>query len=267
MWNDTPIIVSMTSYPRRISNVAYSIFLILNKQTVRPDDVHLWLAKPEFPNGLSDLPHELQLMIKHHQVELHWTNTNTYCFKRHSIFDFLKNERFYCFMIDDDVQYPANMIESTLTISNLYPKAIINYTDYGQVYYNGYHQGHRFPSYKYPTANNRWCGQSMIPSWVYPMDALQDPYVSLRDKYCPVCDETWLTQFFIKFNIGIFNNSLPWGSELNHHNCNSIGIVKKVGELDQNGLNFRDRCLLNIFKYVFPENKEYYTKYFNYGSR
>lgn len=255
----------MTSYPKRITNVAYSIFLILNKQTVLPDSVHLWLAKSEFPNGVSELPHDLQLILKHPQVELHWTETNTYCFKRHGIFDNSSTNRFYCFMIDDDVQYSSNMIESTLKISDMYPNAVVNYTDYGQVYYKGYHQCHCYPAYNYPTPNNRWCGQSMIPSWIYPREVFQSTYIALRDKYCPVCDETWMTQFFIKNNIGVINNSLPWGRELNHQNCNAIGIIKKVGELDCNGLNFRDRCLINIFNHVFPDHRLYYAKHFNYG--
>jgi hypothetical protein len=43
------ILVSMTSYPARITNVGKAIFLLLNKQTRKPDEIHLWLAEPEFP--------------------------------------------------------------------------------------------------------------------------------------------------------------------------------------------------------------------------
>jgi hypothetical protein len=47
----------------------------------------------------------------------------------------------------------------------------------------------------------------------------------------------------------------PWGKELNHYNCNSIGIVSKVHNLDNNGLNFRDRQLIKLFQH-FPDNKK-----------
>ena len=243
--------------------MAFSIYLMLNQQTIIPDEIHLWLASSEFINKERDLPHDLQLMLTRPSVHIHWTD-NTYCFKRHNIFNIFQNKNMYCFMIDDDVCYNNNLIESTLKLSDKYPNAIINYTEYGQIYYTGKHQSHKFPSYTTPTPNNRWCGQSMIPSWIYPMDTFNMNYIKLRDKYCPVCDETWLTQFFIKHNIGIVNNHLPWGKELNSYNCNTIGLVSKVNQLDANGLNFRDRCLIDIFEHVFPENKQYYMKYFNY---
>ena len=43
------IIVSLTSYPRRINVVPYTIASILN-QTVKPDKVILWLGNDRFPN-------------------------------------------------------------------------------------------------------------------------------------------------------------------------------------------------------------------------
>ena len=44
------VIVSMTSYPKRITNVGKAIYLLLTKQTRKPDEIHLWLAEPEFLN-------------------------------------------------------------------------------------------------------------------------------------------------------------------------------------------------------------------------
>lgn len=34
------------------------------------------------------------------------------------------------------------------------------------------------------TWKNQWCGQSMIPSWVYPMEALSDENVAFRNECC-----------------------------------------------------------------------------------
>ena len=39
------ILVSMTSYPGRITNVYKSIGLLLTNQTQQPDEIHLWLVQ------------------------------------------------------------------------------------------------------------------------------------------------------------------------------------------------------------------------------
>lgn len=262
MWNNKKVIISMTSYPKRIMNVGICIFYAL-QQSIKPDEIHLWLAETEFPNKEKSLPDDLQCIIEEHpQVFLHWLSNNTYCFKRYEIFRNKNN--FYCFFFDDDVHYKNNLIESTLKLSDTYKDCIINYTNYGLVYYDGKHQLYKTPAYNYPTPNNRFCGQCMIPSWIYPQEMFTKENLDFRDKYCCICDETWLTQFIVKNKINVFNNNLPWGNELNSYNCNKIGIVSQVNTLDKDGLNFRDRCLMKIFE-VFPDNKKYYEEHFNYG--
>lgn len=52
------IIVSLTSYPARIS-VVFQVLERMLVQTLRPDKVILWLAKEQFPNREADLPDEL----------------------------------------------------------------------------------------------------------------------------------------------------------------------------------------------------------------
>ena len=64
MIDNERIIVSMTSYPKRITNVSKSIFYLLNKQTVKPDEIHLWLSTEEFPNKEKDLPDDLQKLLE-----------------------------------------------------------------------------------------------------------------------------------------------------------------------------------------------------------
>lgn len=72
------IIVSMTSHRGRIKNVSKSIFLLLKKQTLPPDEIHLWLAEEEFPLKETELPSELNTIILHNKVKLHWLEKNTY---------------------------------------------------------------------------------------------------------------------------------------------------------------------------------------------
>ena len=56
------IIVSLTSYPARINTVHLAIESILN-QSVKADNVILWLAEEQFPNKEKDLPQQLLNLI------------------------------------------------------------------------------------------------------------------------------------------------------------------------------------------------------------
>ena len=97
------VIVSMTSYLGRISNVGKSIYLLLNFQTRKPDEIHLWLSVEEFTNKEKNLPADLLAMLNHDKVTLHRLPKNTYVHKRHEIFKYTTDED-CVFLIDDDVE-------------------------------------------------------------------------------------------------------------------------------------------------------------------
>lgn len=80
MHNGKQVIASMTSYPPRIENVAVCVNYLLTKQTVKPDEVHIWLADPEFPER--KIPDDLAAMIDDKVVFLHWLPENTYTHTR-----------------------------------------------------------------------------------------------------------------------------------------------------------------------------------------
>lgn len=64
------IVVSLTSYPGRISTVHETIESILN-QSFKPKTLVLWLAKEQFPNLERDLPHVL-LQLKNKGLSIEW---------------------------------------------------------------------------------------------------------------------------------------------------------------------------------------------------
>ncbi len=55
---NTELIVSLTSYPKRINTVVKTINTLL-QQTIKPDKIILWLAEEQFPNKEKDLPEDL----------------------------------------------------------------------------------------------------------------------------------------------------------------------------------------------------------------
>lgn len=65
------IIVSMTSWQKRIKNVSKVIFSLLN-QSVKPDSIELNLSIEEFPNKEKDLPEDLQNIIENKLCNVNW---------------------------------------------------------------------------------------------------------------------------------------------------------------------------------------------------
>ena len=102
------IIVSFTSWKKRIDNCVYTVNLMMN-QTLKPDKIVLNLSTDEFPNKEEELPKEL--VDKQDDIfEIFWVKENTKVYKK--IIPTL--ERFpndVIISIDDDIEYPKNYIE------------------------------------------------------------------------------------------------------------------------------------------------------------
>ena len=106
------IIVSLTSWPKRIKNVATVINSLLN-QNIEPDLIELNLCIIEFPNKEKDLPKELNILIsKNKKIEINWVEKNTGVFKK--IIPTIKKYyglNYYLLSVDDDFIYRKDYIE------------------------------------------------------------------------------------------------------------------------------------------------------------
>lgn len=264
--NMEKILVSITSYPKRITNVGTTINNLLTKQTRKPDEIHLWLSKIEFPNKEKDLPQNLISVLSNKNVYLHWLDANTFVHKRHEIFK-IANSSDCVFFFDDDVDYNPKLIETVMKDHQKYPNTIINYEWYSEHIYYGrkiiYANQGRI---KVPSTKIRWCGQSMIPVSIYPKEVLLKENVDIRDKISPICDESWLTPWLVYHNIPIFCEHFGWGENLDKNIDKNDGLKKYTHEIQENGYERRDNWLNNVLqKYPFLLKK--YIETFNYGKR
>ncbi len=105
------IIVSMTSWPKRIQNVATVTSSLLD-QDIRPDIIQINLSREEFPNE-SGLPDDLIQLIRHNpEVEIEWVDGNDGVFKK--IIPTLKKhygEDYLLLSVDDDWIYRHDYIK------------------------------------------------------------------------------------------------------------------------------------------------------------
>jgi len=114
MYNEKRVIVSMTSWPKRIGNVAKTIYSLYN-QTHKPDSIELNLSIEEFPNKECDLPETLQTLIVNDVVIINWVQRNTKTFKKMvPVLQKYFGEDYYVLTVDDDLLYSSDYIECML---------------------------------------------------------------------------------------------------------------------------------------------------------
>lgn len=106
------IIVSMTSWPKRICNVAAVVKSLLD-QEVEPDIIQINLSEDEFKNKELDFPEDLKnVLTEHKNVEIEWVSGNDGVFKK--IIPTLKKhygEEYLLLSVDDDWIYRKDYIK------------------------------------------------------------------------------------------------------------------------------------------------------------
>lgn len=186
------LIVSLTTFPDRISKVWITIATIMN-QTYKPKRIILWLANDQFKEE-ADLPDNL-LRLKKRGLEIAFCED----LKPHKkyFYTMQNNPEDYIVTIDDDVLYPENHLEQLWNTHLKYPKEIccqyahrIMYDENGEI-----------------AAYEKWesCfGSSTEPSLqimpvgcggvLYPPGSLSKSLFKKEEieNLCPVMDDLWL---------------------------------------------------------------------------
>ena len=67
------ITVSLTSFPRRMHELKYTLFS-LARQTLQPDRIVLWLSHEEFPQHEDDIALSLLTLIRRWKIDIRWVS-------------------------------------------------------------------------------------------------------------------------------------------------------------------------------------------------
>lgn len=115
------VVVSLTSYDRRVQKgvVCYTIYSLL-RQTIHPKRIILWLSQDEWTE--STLPKRI-VQLKQHGVEIRFCEDMRSYKKLLPTLQLLPDEDIIT--VDDDVIYPATLIEHLMHTHTLYPNDII----------------------------------------------------------------------------------------------------------------------------------------------
>lgn len=195
------IIVSLTSFPARISKV-YIVIETLLRQTVMPNKIILYLSLDQF-SGIEDIPKKLRKLCYKNLLIVKFVKEDYKPHKKYyySINDYDKN----ILTVDDDMFYPEDLIEILANSLDKYPNTIncILAKKIGI-------KGSKIDLYKNWSSKNinpnipRFnlipigCGGVLYPYNCFNKKVLLDQKMFMR--ICPQADDLWL-----KFNSTINN--------------------------------------------------------------
>ena len=202
--NNSEVIVSLTTFPPRISQLHLVLKSIL-WQTYVPADIIVWLSEQEFPGRLNDLPEELRKLTAN-GVKFKFVPEN---FRSHKKYYYVFREYpdHKVITVDDDLIYPRNTIERLLSLSYQYPDTVC-----GNVIRKIRMDGNTFSVYrKWPKVfmmpvNSSLqnvaigCGGIYYPSRWYGEELFDWKIIS---EHCPFADDLWLKANELKRRINV----------------------------------------------------------------
>lgn len=110
---DEKIVISLTSFPKRINYVWLTVRSLL-QNSCSPDKVILWLSKDQFPNGEKSLPRKL-VKLTNKGLDIRFVQGDIRSYKKY-YYAYQEFKDDLVILADDDLIYPSYFI------SNLYNK-------------------------------------------------------------------------------------------------------------------------------------------------
>ena len=118
------VVVSLTTYPKRIGTVWLTVETLM-RQTVKPDEIILWLADSQFEAGRNGLPENL-LRLQNRGLTIRFCDD----LRSHKKYYYALQEYAQDLVIlaDDDMFYPRDTIKKLLQLHKKYPDDICSMT-------------------------------------------------------------------------------------------------------------------------------------------
>lgn len=117
-----PIIVSLTSFPVRISKIWLVIEAMLRQQK-KPERIVLWLSRTQFPNKTGDLPDKL-IEQQTRGLEIRFVDGDIRSHKKY-YYAFHEFKEKYILTIDDDLLFPSTLLSDIYEYAKQYPNSVI----------------------------------------------------------------------------------------------------------------------------------------------
>lgn len=184
------VIVSLTTYPARINEVAVTIYSLL-KQSLKPDEIVLWLGADKFKNREKDLPENL-LKLKNNGLTIKWCKDMRSFTKLVPALEMYKND--IIVTADDDIYYNKDWLKKLYECHVKYPRDIICHR---------VHEVTICDNKIAPYNCWKWASNDASSSYfnfltgvggvLYPANSLYKDVLkrSVFEKLCPYADDVW----------------------------------------------------------------------------
>jgi glycosyltransferase involved in cell wall biosynthesis len=245
------LIVSLTSYPERMYDIHYCLYSLLN-QSLKPDELILWLAKEEFPNLDDDVPKKV-LELKNHGLKIKWCkDIKSYIKLIPTLKEFPDD---IIVTADDDVFYPKDWLEllysEYLNNKNSVVCHRAHYIDFDDNKFHEYSKWKKTILNDKPSYFNFFTGVGGI---LYPPKILYKDAKSenIFKKLSPNADDLWFWAMTVlnKKKIKIVENGYNYITYINPKRELGLSEEKTLFHENQKGRN--DEQLENIVNY-YPE--------------
>lgn len=192
---DTSVILSLTSYGKRVKGSAVFTVYSLLRQTVRPERVVLWLNEDEYNS--ENLPSDLRFLWNYGLEVRFGKDIGSYTKLIHSLSAFPDK---HIITADDDLYYSKNFVREFVEAHRQHPQAIItgfakvpvSDSDYQLAPYDAW------PEYHHVAASFQYDSQKLFPLGVggvlYPSHVFDDEVLNevVFTALCPKADDIWL---------------------------------------------------------------------------
>ena len=200
------IVVSVTSFPDRISTLHINLSSLLN-QTVKPDSLILWLAKEQFPNLEQDLTEDI-LRLKDFGLTIKWYHDiKSYKKLIPALLEFPED---IIITADDDVFYDRTMIEKLYNSYLRFPSFIHCHKTKKIFFKDGKIVAKQKKAYKYPSFATIQVGVGGV---LYPPHSVHADVTDekLFTELAPTNDDLWFWACAVLNNTKIVKceNNIP----------------------------------------------------------
>jgi len=184
------LIVSLTTFPERISKVHLTIESIM-RQTVRPKYIYLWLAKSQFKT-IESLPLSL-LKLKDLGLKIKFCDEDIRSHKKYYYALKMKDDKIII-TVDDDYIYNKNLISELLILYNKNTNSVCCNLAHNIVYdKSGFSPYKNWTKVNFSAPSKRilaiGAGGILYPPGVLHEEVLnKDAFMEL----CPLADDLWL---------------------------------------------------------------------------
>ncbi len=243
-------IISLTSYPKRMKNIHYCLYSLLN-QTKKPDMVILWLAEDEFLNPEKDIPAEV-LRLCDFGLTIKFTKNIKSYKKLIPALEQYPNDNIIT--ADDDIFYPKDWFER-LYLQHQNDKEYILCHRAHKITFKNKNEVNLYKHWKKLTTDKRPSYLNLLTSGggvLYPSNSLyhdvfkEDLFMSLA----PNADDIWFWAMSVLNNKEIKVIDKPY-SKIDQNEL--FKNANRASEsLYQQNIVFNDLQLKNIFNY-YPE--------------